>query len=786
MYEHDAPAFAAFGDALHIREGRVVTPGGADAAPIWEAVVEREAARPDWFVRELFGRSDGRVAYLYDIVTHLDPPRARFALGLWMPDQAARIGRFSALVSSVSGSNPEWDIKTHPFARPPDDAALLLGQIEVERSGAPAAPASKLFWDRAFSGADLPNDPARMLKNAGAEGSVDAAWLVEALGDAAQGRAERLDRLGFGQRTFAASGARELPDVLVALRGLVRYRMLMLTLERIGVRAPEVYAAAARQAERLSSLDANRAFVALAQFQSALALTVRLVRVQALDRARAEALVKSLVAVPLDEDGRYRGGIARWTIAALLPAIGGGAADADARLLAALSGTERTAGGTTPIAWEGHQYRVDLVEPERRRLTEVREKLGGPSVALALEVERLATQLAGPSSSLADVKAATAALRTLTASIPVQQKRAALVLPPGVDEPKSPHEILARAVQDLSKISKPKDLRKAARVAEPLSALTDDVLGDALMTWVYALDLGDPAGAPLLAGNVSRRHDFGFTEKDGEQRLRMPWTEPQTDVAPGVPWHVKGSLLGLDLGLASLALRRTTSDPIDRPPVLTAFERDTFSRTVALMNPFEMLDGDRDAIADAIARGRARVLTLARDRENLDQIADAISMDGWRRRAVAWTLAAAPDRVASFFALDDLLTLGGASAPLDAWGVDAGPWTGCFCAHVPLAGFWPLFVGRPARGVLPTQVIDLNLHVALILHERSLPAALAKGVLAAATQDFIDEVRPTDDNDWLTLVRSAQAIKPERMDDYIAGLTANGPLVPWSGTSGRP
>ena len=39
-----------------------------------------------------------------------------------------------------------------------------------------------------------------------------------------------------------------------------------------------------------------------------------------------------------------------------------------------------------------------------------------------------------------------------------------------------------------------------------------------------------------------------------------------------------------------------------------------------------------------------------------------------------------------------------------------------------------------------------------------LPAALAKVVLAGAMQDFIDEVRPTDDADWLTLVRAARAV----------------------------
>jgi hypothetical protein len=73
---------------------------------------------------------------------------------------------------------------------------------------------------------------------------------------------------------------------------------------------------------------------------------------------------------------------------------------------------------------------------------------------------------------------------------------------------------------------------------------------------------------------------------------------------------------------------------------------------------------------------------------------------------------------------------------------------------------------------------DLNLRVAVVLHDLRLPAGLAKDVLLAATQDFIDETAPTDADDWLTLVRTAQALKRERVEDYVAALAAAGPLWP--------
>ena len=82
-------------------------------------------------------------------------------------------------------------------------------------------------------------------------------------------------------------------------------------------------------------------------------------------------------------------------------------------------------------------------------------------------------------------------------------------------------------------------------------------------------------------------------------------------------------------------------------------------------------------------------------------------------------------------------------------------------------------------GLMASTVADLNLHIAVMLRKLRLPAAVAKAVLSAAVQDFIDEARPTDFNDWLTLVRTAQAVPRERIEDYVAVATADGPLVPY-------
>jgi hypothetical protein len=51
-------------------------------------------------------------------------------------------------------------------------------------------------------------------------------------------------------------------------------------------------------------------------------------------------------------------------------------------------------------------------------------------------------------------------------------------------------------------------------------------------------------------------------------------------------------------------------------------------------------------------------------------------------------------------------------------------------------------------------------------------------VMSAAARDFLDGVQPRDGNDWLTIVRTAQAVPRQQIDDYMAAaVVADGPLV---------
>jgi hypothetical protein len=785
IYAFGAEPFAVFANSVRVRSGRIVPPGGDEAVPLWEAVVGEKVMRADRFLVALFTKSAGpSTASLYDTIGQLDGARQRFALGLWMKDPSERLASMLALAAAVAGAGEWKSVKVQPFVRQPYDLSAVLMRVHVDAAGAPAAPAARDFWARVIEAADLPDDPAKVLGGATDDRPIDAAWLARLVsgGVDIRVRAERLDQFAFGQRVFVAAPPAETPDVFVAVRAFRRYRMLMVTLERLGIAAPSTFAAAARLASRMSTPDPTRAFVAIAQFQGALVLLERMRMAGTLDAGETETLVKSLLAVPLNTSSQYFGGVLWWINNDLRRALPS-APSLEAAVQAGLAGPDATA-VAPKITWEGRRYRVDVAAGERQRLERVREKQEGATLDVAVALASAAGRLTSVPLTPSVVQEITAQLKSTMGELSAESDRDALLnvadgFPPGVIPPPNSREGAIKAIDELVKITNAFNITRVPRAAAMLVDAADETAAQALVALAYAIHLGDPDGAALLPGDVSRRHDFGFGQKDTDQRLRAAWMMPHPDVSTGVPWHVDGSLLGLDIALAPIALRRLGSDRGLEAPTLASNDRETFAVSFGLMNPFALTDTARDAIAVAIEGGRRRI-ALIKDAADVGPIADALNMDGWRRRAISWTAAHEPGRLESMFSLGELLALGGPAhgINLDPWGTSALLSTGCVCTRMPLPGRLPQFVGRRQIGLLATVVPDLNLHIARMLSRLSLPARLAKYVLSAAVQDFLDEVRNTDADDWLSLVRGAAAVSRDRIEDYVAAAAADGPLVP--------
>jgi len=126
-----------------------------------------------------------------------------------------------------------------------------------------------------------------------ASAPVDAAWLVERIATAENNQARsRLAMFAFAQRVFVDAQAEADPaELLHALRLFGRYRALALTLERMGLREPALYAAAAIHAQRIEEAghgEHGRATLAL--FQGALSIVERAVAAGSLAFSRMRTM----------------------------------------------------------------------------------------------------------------------------------------------------------------------------------------------------------------------------------------------------------------------------------------------------------------------------------------------------------------------------------------------------------------------------------------------------------------------------------------------------------------
>jgi len=775
MYEQGAAAFGVFADAFHVAGGRVVPKGGDQAAALWEAVLREPLSAPDRVARALFVEFGGRRAYVYWTIAASSPPAAAFALGSWITDADLRQRRFHALVEAGVRGYREWHVDALPFSRPLNDLGMLLMRVRVEPSGAPLPPASRSLWAAVFEVADQDG------------GSVDAAWLAElTANEDMYSRGDRLDAVGFAQRVFGAAPADRTREVAATLKEFRQQRMLLLTLERIGADDPALYAAAVARARSVADdADNSRRFWVAGQFQGALALVARLQRVGTISRAQSESLIRSLVAVPLAR-GTFEGGVAGWLRNQLEPLLPDGATWDD-RVIAALAGP--IPDRPIRVLWEGQTYRLDPASAERQRLTAIRDKQAGQPIDLALALDAVARSLEVPTLSAEGARDAAATLKEIgEGSANLLRRPAVLVMPPGVEAPRDGLEWVTRTADEIARAGRAGDLRRAARFAGSIHDLAGIALGNALVSFAYAADIGDPDGAPMLAGNVALRHDFGFTRRDVTGKSRGAWTLPRQDFMPGVPWHVTGSLLGLDLALAPLLLRRTMSDGVADAPKVPSVEREAFAAAVSLMDSPRQTDRDRDAIAAAVATGEERVRQFASGRQPLAEIADTLGFDGWRRRSLGWALEHDPQTVATSFSLAELLVLGGGAgnADLDAWGAPAVQTSGCTCLRFPPTDVWRIMAGRQQQALIAASLVDVQLRVAMLLAELRLPAGLARPVLASAMQDFLDRAEPTDVSDWWSLARAARAMSRERFEDFVATAAAvDGPLVPEETGSSR-
>jgi hypothetical protein len=706
--------FASFGRSIHVRNGRIVVPGGTDAEPLWMSIAGADASKPAAFIERVIA-GDGRLAFLFDAIAHLDAAHQRFALGLHL-GPATKEARLRALLTAFTAAAPEWRIGERLFPKPPIDGAILLSALAVLPDGNLTPPIARRLWDRVFRGDELNDVAFESVSGAdvtamAASLNIDASWLAERILRVpyAVGR-RRLDAFLFGQRVFWAQPPSSLASVATALRGYLSFPALMISFARIGLTDPELFVCAAEHAVRLNTIEllALRKS-SIAQFQSAVALIERAHRTGGLNDVRSSALIHSLCLLDVSSRSGYGPRFSTWLREVFLKALPA-RPSAEETMLAVVAGVGGAQRPLPIVSWEGRSYRVDPAATELARLQLVRQRQGSPTVDEAL-------------SGVA----------------------------PGAEDNRE-------------------------------NSNGEQALADALVSIVYAIHLGDPEGSAVTSGNVALRHDFGFVAPPA-RGAGDAWRLPLERFDGKAAWRIRGSVLGLEAALGRLSLRRLDPTAMPGEPRIGSQDRQTVMLTAALMNPFALSDEVRDRIAAALAAGRARVAALTQDPTKLDEITQAAGFSEWRRHALAWTLTERRD-VAPLFSLLDLFWLGyrdgGDRRELNEWGAATLPLTGCLCLTMPDPNPWEDLRGH-GSAVLATRGADISLRIAETLASLNLPAALAPALAGFVTQDVIDHAQLADPDDWQEFGWAVQDLPRERMFDYIAALTAVGPLVPVEG-----
>ena len=185
-------------------------------------------------------------------------------------------------------------------------------------------------------------------------------------------------------------------------------------------------------------------------------------------------------------------------------------------------------------------------------------------------------------------------------------------------------------------------------------------------------------------------------------RLRSAWAVPRQEVTPGVPWHVAGSLLGLDIALAHAraAARRHRSRArgaeadVERARHLRG-ERLAARSVSTCATPTATRSPTRSHAAASGWRTGSR--QSRRDRQR----AARSTPPGVARWVGRWRTDAGSG---SMFSLTELL--GARRRParrFRPWGMGVLSVEGCVCSRLTPPGSWPTLAGRPQLGLAATS-----------------------------------------------------------------------------------
>lgn len=761
LTERDCGALVVAAPFLRLEEGRWRLPGGAAAEPLWMDLASARLEDSPAFLVALLRAEGGLVTYALEVVATLSAAQQEAFLRLGAPP-SERTAAGRALLNALKPAAEFWQPGERPFWRPSIDPAFLLAQLRLDATGRPALPGSKRFWELVFAASDVPPSDNRA-RDAWADGDAPSpAWLAARVASAPLAvQITRYEQVLFATRVLGAASPSQAPAVMTALWGHARLPQLVRVLERVGVTDPERLARIVRQAHALTRAgESGRALRALIQWQSVVALIDRGVHVGALSAEDAGVALDSLTAVSTDEtSGVWIAWLGRWL------GVAPDAADAGAQPLEYALINRITAPASAAarrVRWEDAVYRLDPGAGDRDRITRVRGRDRRPLLDAAFAVH---VRAASPRTRAADDLAAVAALAEAA----------------GVDRTLAVDDALGRALRDAAaaarrSLSQDGGGATSARSRAAMGELSDALAACALLELAYAANMGWAEDLPLTAAAAARRHVF--TRDASTRRGYVVWQPPSILTDTKGPWQVAGSVLGLDVALAPVALRRVSRRPLSAAPLLNNADRAVFISTVAVLDRRDLSDEGQQALRAHVTRGRER-LAAASSPADVARVSTVAGISPLRRALAAWLAGENRPALDGFFSLTELLHIGLDGAPMPAslarWGNFEGSISGRLTTGDLPSLPWERYAGRSGR-LLALAVPDVQLSLALALAELDLPASLVPDLLPAATYDVINSAASRHTDDWQAMALRARSVDRLDAERYLGLLTTLGPL----------
>ena len=830
LYDQVLDAFGRYPEALILRDGRFVLPGGKEAEAVWTDIAGVAPSDRLAFLPALFHADSGKAAYVAAVLQQLPDPLARELLLGRTGGGAAAVKRFRRLYRSIDPGGVNYEL----LLRDPYDFAHLAPFLKLSDEGDLLLPPAT-FTESAFprNEAELSGALARASKNASPEEYLRRLFRSDSPGSPIRFPAQR-------RFLFVSSLLEKRPDLadpgllLLLASGLDRFWAAYAVLEDL----PLDVALAREYLFTLDRLDrrggSREAELAAGLFQGAIELLTEIARARTLPPEEVRRLAALLLGVPLfARDGitpaEGEAALYGWLSSGLVSSL----RSAESRAIAArgsdpaageppepaassdelLANAAAGRGDSVSFEWRGGRYRFDACADDaaRRRQFRDRQRLVWIAGIEALHAHRDALLTAAARGDLAGAKAAVSDLSREMALVSVEKAKS----------DRDPDGHLAReaarardAAAALSRMSKPKELAKVAKEIGRFDAIIAERHLEAYLGHVYSA-YGDPEDVYYQDADFVRRHSFYPPAVSGKLLGSAFARTALVDQPEGGGSRVTGSLFGLSDTLSLLH-----ADQVPRKPGASIGSEEVRSGLVASIHRMSapLLDDDAltvvaascraaeelvAALASAPIRDRARLWSdLARDivpRSRLSVIASLGELAG-------------PEDIARELAPSDLYLIGrrlaegrgpselplvpsadrarealgrlrsrageaGARDRLAQFGPRAVFYAGRFSlTDLELPPYERLADYRTPQ-LLSDRLYDLKISVARRVSDAGLPAAVLPIVVSGALDEMLGSLKMAFAYNWGAVVRAAQAFSAADVDRLLDAALRSGRLT---------